>query len=54
MPSAEFLPLAPSSIDVKSFDCGKDAPFYQSFKFFLPLTGNPMKLFVPMASLATL
>lgn len=28
--------------------------FYQSFDFFLPLTDNPMKLFVPMASLATL
>ena len=28
--------------------------FYQSFGFFLPLTDNPMKLFVPMASLATL
>ena len=32
-----------------------DAPaFYQSFDFFLPLTDNPMKLFVPMASLETL
>lgn len=28
--------------------------FYQSFDFFLPLTANPMKLFVPMASLETL
>ncbi len=28
--------------------------FYQSFDFFLPLTNNPMKLFVPMASLETL
>jgi GNAT superfamily N-acetyltransferase len=28
--------------------------FYQSFDFFLPLTANPMKLFVPMASLQTL
>lgn len=28
--------------------------FYQSFNFFLPLTDNPMKLFVPMASLAAL
>lgn len=28
--------------------------FYQSFEFFLPLTDNPMKLFVPMASLETL
>lgn len=28
--------------------------FYQSFGFFLPLTNNPMKLFVPMASLETL
>ncbi len=28
--------------------------FYQSFDFFLPLTDNPMKLFVPMASLETL
>lgn len=28
--------------------------FYQSFEFFLPLTDDPMKLFVPMASLKTL
>lgn len=28
--------------------------FYRSFSFFLPLTDNPMKLFVPMASLETL
>lgn len=28
--------------------------FYQSFGFFLPLTDNLMKLFVPMASLETL
>ena len=28
--------------------------FYQSFDFFLPLTDNPMKLFVPIASLETL
>lgn len=28
--------------------------FYSSFDFFLPLTDNPMKLFVPMASLETL
>ena len=28
--------------------------FYQSFDFFLPLTDNPMKVFVPMASLETL
>lgn len=27
---------------------------YQSFDFFLPLTDNPVKLFVPMASLETL
>ena len=25
MPSADFLPLDPKTIDVKSFDCGKDA-----------------------------
>ena len=25
--------------------------FYRSFDFFLPLTDNPMKLFVPVASL---
>lgn len=25
MPTAEFLPLDPSAINVKSFDCGKDA-----------------------------
>ncbi|MDE0410811.1 MAG: GNAT family N-acetyltransferase [Gammaproteobacteria bacterium] len=28
--------------------------FYQSFEFFLPLTNNPMRLFVPMASLEAL
>ena len=28
--------------------------FYQSFDFFLPLTDNPMKLFVPIASLESL
>lgn len=28
--------------------------FYQSFEFFLALADNPMKLFVPMASLKTL
>lgn len=28
--------------------------FYSSFDFFLPLTDNPMKLFVPMASLEIL
>lgn len=28
--------------------------FYRSFDFFLPLTDNPMKLFVPLASLETL
>lgn len=28
--------------------------FYQSFDFFLPLTDNPMKLFVPMGSLKNL
>lgn len=28
--------------------------FYRSFDFFLPLTDNPMKLFVPMGSLETL
>ena len=28
--------------------------FYQSFEFFLPLTDNPGRLFVPMASLETL
>jgi GNAT superfamily N-acetyltransferase len=28
--------------------------FYQSFEFFLPLTDNPIKLFVPIASLETL
>ncbi len=28
--------------------------FYRSFDFFLPLTDNPMKLYVPMASLETL
>ncbi len=28
--------------------------FYRSFDFFLPLTDNPMKLFVPIASLETL
>ena len=28
--------------------------FYQSFEFFLPLTNDPMKLFVPMTLLKTL
>ena len=28
--------------------------FYQSFNFFLPLTDNPLKLFVPITSLETL
>lgn len=28
--------------------------FYRSFDFFLPLTDNPMKLFVPIASLESL
>lgn len=28
--------------------------FYQSFSFFLQLTNNPMKLFVPLGSLVTL
>ena len=28
--------------------------FYRSFDFFLPLTDNPMKLFVPIASLGSL
>ena len=28
--------------------------FYESFDFFLPLTDNPMKLFVPIASLESL
>jgi GNAT superfamily N-acetyltransferase len=28
--------------------------FYQSFDFFLPLTDQPMRLFCPLASLATL
>lgn len=28
--------------------------FYQSFHFFLPLTDNPLKLFVPIASLENL
>ena len=38
-------------IDVLDHDA---LAFYQSFEFFLPLTDNPMKLFVPMASLETL
>ena len=28
--------------------------FYQSFEFFLPLTDNSVKIFVPTASLETL
>ena len=45
------LPAMGLVIDVLDHDA---LAFYQSFEFFLPLTDNPMKLFVPMASLETL
>ena len=45
------LPAMGMVLDVLDQDA---LAFYQSFEFFLPLTDNPMKLFVPMASLKTL
>ncbi|MAT94561.1 MAG: GNAT family N-acetyltransferase [Halioglobus sp.] len=45
------LPAMGVVLDVLDHDA---LAFYQSFDFFLPLTDNPMKLFVPMASLETL
>ena len=45
------LPAMGVVLDVLDHDA---LAFYQSFDFFLPLTDNPMKLFVPMASLAAL
>ena len=45
------LPAMGVVLDVLDHDA---LAFYQSFEFFLPLTDNPMKLFVPMASLETL
>ena len=45
------LPAMGIVLDVLDHDA---LAFYQSFDFFLPLTDNPMKLFVPMASLETL
>lgn len=45
------LPALGVVLDVLDHDA---LAFYQSFDFFLPLTDNPMKLFVPMASLAIL
>jgi GNAT superfamily N-acetyltransferase len=45
------LPAMGDILDVLDHDA---LAFYQSFNFFLPLTDNPMKLFVPMASLAAL
>jgi len=45
------LPAMGVVVDVLDHDA---LAFYQSFDFFLPLTDNPMKLFVPMASLETL
>jgi GNAT superfamily N-acetyltransferase len=45
------LPAMGVVLDVLDHDA---LAFYQSFNFFWPLTDNPMKLFVPMASLAAL
>lgn len=45
------LPAMGVVLDVLDHDA---LAFYQSFDFFLPLTDNPMKLFVPIASLETL
>ena len=45
------LPAMGVVLDVLDHDA---LAFYQSFDFFLPLTDNPMKLFVPVASLETL
>jgi len=45
------LPAIGVVLDVLDHDA---LAFYQSFEFFLPLTDDPMKLFVPMASLETL
>ncbi|MAA87358.1 MAG: GNAT family N-acetyltransferase [Haliea sp.] len=45
------LPALGVVLDVLDHDA---LAFYQSFDFFLPLTDNPMKLFMPMASLAAL
>ncbi|GAB5415740.1 MAG: GNAT family N-acetyltransferase [Congregibacter sp.] len=45
------LPAIGIVLDVLDHDA---LAFYQSFDFFLPLTDNPMKLFVPTASLETL
>jgi len=45
------VPATGVVLDVLDYDA---LAFYQSFEFFLPLTDNPMKLFVPMASLETL
>jgi GNAT superfamily N-acetyltransferase len=45
------LPAMGVVLDVLDHDA---LAFYQSFDFFLPLTDKPMKLFVPMASLAAL
>ncbi len=45
------LPAMGVVLDVLDHDA---LAFYQSFDFFLPLTDNPMKLFVPMASLEKL
>ena len=45
------LPAMGVVLDVLDHDA---LSFYQSFDFFLPLSDNPMKLFVPMASLETL
>ena len=51
----EFNTSLPGDSQLKIDVLDHDAlAFYQSFDFFLPLTDNPMKLFVPMASLETL
>lgn len=45
------IPALGVALDVLDEDA---LAFYRSFDFFLPLTDNPMKLFVPMGSLDTL
>ncbi len=47
----EGIPAMGVVLDVLDYDA---MAFYQSFEFFIPLTENPMKLFVPMVSLESL
>ena len=49
--NASGLPAMDIVLDILDQDA---LAFYQSFDFFLPLTNNPMKLSVPIASLETL